>query len=140
MTNTDVNEMNRDVVAQFRANGGKVASGRFAGTDLLLLTTTGAKTGRTRVNPLIYLRDGNRYVIFASRNGGPKSPDWYHNLAAHPDVTVEIGTEKFRAKAIVTSGAERERIWNQSEQQRPFLADHKARAAPRQIPVIALER
>jgi deazaflavin-dependent oxidoreductase (nitroreductase family) len=140
MTNVDINDTNRDVIEQFRANKGKVTSGRFAGSDLLLLTTAGARSGQTRVNPLTYLRDGDRYVIFASRNGGPKSPDWYYNLVAHPDVTVEVGTDKFPAKAIVTSGAERERVWKQSEQQRPFLADHKARAAPREIPVIALER
>jgi len=140
MSEIDVNEMNRDVIAQFQAHGGKNVSGRFAGTDLLLLHSQGAKSGRARVNPLMYLTDGDRYVIFASRNGGPKHPDWYHNLVAHPDVEVEVGTEKFAARAVVTSGAERARVWAQCVAMRPFLTDHAARAHPREIPLIALER
>jgi deazaflavin-dependent oxidoreductase (nitroreductase family) len=140
MSEIDVNEMNRDVVAQFRAHEGKNVEGRFAGTDLLLLHHRGAKSGEWRVNPLMYLRDGERYVIFASRNGGPQHPHWYHNLVAHPDVEVEVGTEKFAAKAVVTSGAERQRVWAQCVAQRPFLTDHAARAHPREIPLISLER
>jgi deazaflavin-dependent oxidoreductase (nitroreductase family) len=141
MTNQiDVNEMNRDVIAQFRAHGGRNVTGRFANTDLLLLHHRGAKTGHERVNPLMYLMDGERYVIFASRNGGPKHPHWYHNLVANPDVEVEVGTEKFVARAVVTSGAERTRVWAQCVAIRPFLEDHAARALPREIPVIALER
>lgn len=140
MSEIDVNEMNRDVVAQFRANGGKAVEGRFAGTDLLLLHHKGARTGQWRVNPLMYLRDGERYVIFASRNGGPTHPDWYHNLVANPDVEVEVGAEKFSAKAIVTAGEERQRVWAQCVAQRPFLVDHAARAHPREIPVICIER
>jgi deazaflavin-dependent oxidoreductase (nitroreductase family) len=140
MSEIDINEVNRDVVAQFRANAGKAVEGTFAGTALLLLTHKGAKSGETRVNPLMYLRDGERYVIFASRNGGSRSPDWYYNLVANPDVEVEVGTEKFAAKAIVTSGAERARVWAQCVAQRPLLTDHAARAHPREIPIIALER
>lgn len=140
MSEIDINEMNRDVVAQFREHGGKAVEGRFAGTDLLLLTHKGARSGQTRVNPLMYVRDGGRYIVFASRNGGPKSPDWYFNLVANPDVEVEVGTEKFAARAVVTSGAERARVWAQCAAQRPFLTDHAARAHPREIPVIALER
>ncbi len=140
MSESDVNEMNRDVVAQFRANEGKAVEGRFVGTDLLLLHHKGAKSGEWRVNPLMYLKDGDRYVIFASRNGGPKSPDWYHNLVANADVEVEVGTEKFTAEAVVTSGAERQRVWAQCVAQRPFLTDHAARAHPREIPVVYLER
>jgi deazaflavin-dependent oxidoreductase (nitroreductase family) len=136
----DVNEMNRDVIEQFRSHGGKNVSGRFVDTDLLLLHHRGARTGRLRVNPLMYLMDGERYIVLASRNGGPKHPHWYHNLAANPDVEVEVGTQKFAARATVTSGAERERVWAQCVALRPFLADHAARAQPRQIPVIALER
>jgi deazaflavin-dependent oxidoreductase (nitroreductase family) len=140
MTQFDVNEMNRDVIAQFREHGGKNVTGRFAGTDLLLLHTKGRKTGQARVNPLMYLRDGDRYVVFASRNGGPEHPDWYRNLVAIPDVDVEVGIERFPALAIVASGAERERVWAESVAQRPFLAEHAQRAHPREIPVIILER
>ena len=140
MNEIDVNEMNRDVVAQFRVHQGKNVEGRFAGTDLLLLHHKGAKSGEWRVNPLMYLRDGERYVIFASRNGGPRHPHWYHNLVAHPDVEVEVGREKFAAKAVVMSGAERQRVWAQCVAQRPFLTDHAARAHPREIPLICLER
>jgi deazaflavin-dependent oxidoreductase (nitroreductase family) len=137
---SEVNEMNRDVIAQFYANGGKAVEGRFAGTDLLLLHSKGARSGQPRVNPLMYLMDGERYVVFASRNGGPKHPDWYHNLVADPDVEVEVGTEKFPARAAITSGAERQRVWAQCVAQRPFLTDHAARALPREIPVICLKR
>jgi deazaflavin-dependent oxidoreductase (nitroreductase family) len=140
MSEIDINEINRDVVTQFRANQGKAVEGRFAGTDLLLLHHRGAKSGSWRVNPLMYLRDGERYVIFASRNGGPKHPHWYHNLVANPDVEVEVGTEKFAAKAVVTCGSERQRVWAQCVAQRPFLTDHAARAHPREIPLICLER
>jgi deazaflavin-dependent oxidoreductase (nitroreductase family) len=140
MSEIDIHEMNRDVIEQFRANGGKAVEGRFAGTDLLLLHHKGAKSGEWRVNPLMYLRDGDRYVIFASRNGGPKHPQWYHNLVANPEVEVEVGTEKFAAKAVVISGAERQRVWAESVAQRPFLTDHAARAHPREIPVICIER
>ncbi len=92
------------------------------------------------MNPLTYLMDGDRYVIFASRNGAPSHPDWYHNLVANPDIEVEVGTEKFAARAVVTAGADRQRVWAQSVAQRPFLTDHAARAHPREIPVICLER
>jgi deazaflavin-dependent oxidoreductase (nitroreductase family) len=140
MSEIDIHEMNRDVIAQFRANEGKAVEGRFAGTDLLLLHHKGARSGEWRVNPLMYLMDGERYVIFASRNGGPKHPQWYHNLVANPDVEVEVGSEKFAAKAVVTSGAERQRVWAQCVAQRPFLTDHAARAYPREIPVVCIAR
>ncbi|HWC29348.1 MAG TPA: nitroreductase family deazaflavin-dependent oxidoreductase [Dehalococcoidia bacterium] len=140
MTEFDVNEMNREVITQFREHGGRNVSGRFVDTPLLLLHSRGARSGKERVNPLMYVMDGDRYVIFASRNGGPKHPDWYHNLVANPDVDVEVGTERFAARAVVTSGAERERVWMYCVTQRPFLTDHAARAHPREIPVIALER
>jgi deazaflavin-dependent oxidoreductase (nitroreductase family) len=140
MSEIDIHEMNRGVVTQFRANEGKAIEGRFAGTDLLLLHHKGAKSGEWRVNPLMFLKDGDFYVIFASRNGGPHHPDWYHNLVANPDIEVEVGTERFAAKAVVTSGSERQRVWAQCVAQRPFLTDHAARAHPREIPVICIER
>src|SRR5688572_7090331 len=139
MSEIDVNEMNRRVIAQMRANEGKVLEGRFAGSDLLLLTTVGAKSGQPHTNPLMYLRDGERYVIFASRNGGPKHPDWYFNLVANPDVEVEVKGERFGATAIVPEGDEAERVWSQCTAQRPFLADMRAKALPRKLPLVLLE-
>ena len=140
MSENDVNEMNRGVIAQMRANDGNVLEGRFAGSDLLLLTTKGAKSGQTHTNPLMYLRDGDRYVIFASRNGGPKHPDWYFNLVANPDVELEVKGERFGAKASVPEGAEGDRIWAHCIAQRPFLADLRTKALPRVLPAIVLER
>ena len=135
----EINDVNRQVIAEFRANQGRVLTGRFAGSTLLLLTTTGAKSGATRVNPMMFVRDGDRYIVFASKRGAPTNPDWYHNLVAHADVTVEAGGERFAARATVTSGEERRRIWEQSVRRHPLLAGLQARTK-RQLPVIALER
>src|SRR5438874_147032 len=98
---------NRKVIEEFRANAGKVQSG----LPLLLLTTTGAKTGRQRTTPVAYLADGDRVVVFASKGGGPTSPDWYHNLVANASVTVEVGGETYAARAVVASGEERDRLY-----------------------------
>ena len=135
----DINDVNRDVIRQFRANRGRVLSGRFAGSKLLLLTTKGAKTGATRVNPMMYVQDGNRYVVFASKRGAPTNPDWYHNLVAHPDVTVEIGDESFVTRAVVAAGTERQRLWDESVSLHPFLAGLQA-GTRRQLPLIILAR
>ena len=140
MSEIDVNEMNRGVIAQMRANEGKVLEGRFAGSDLLLLTTKGAKSGQPRTNPLMYLRSGDHYVIFASRNGGPKHPDWYFNLVANPEVELEVKGERFAASASVPEGDEAERVWTQCIAQRPFLADMRTKALPRKLPLVLLER
>jgi deazaflavin-dependent oxidoreductase (nitroreductase family) len=140
MSEIDVNEMNRGVIAQMRANEGQVMEGRFAGSDLLLLTTTGARSGQTRTNPLMYLRDGERYIIFASRNGGPKHPDWYFNLVANPDVRLEVKGEAFAATASVPDGKEAERLWGQCIAERPMLAGLREKALPRQMPLVVLER
>jgi deazaflavin-dependent oxidoreductase (nitroreductase family) len=134
----DMNEFNRRVIEDFRANGGKV-SGQFAGAPMLLLTTKGAKSGRTYTTPLVHTRDGDRIIIIASKAGAPKSPDWYHNLVANPIVTVEVGTEQFQAKAVVTAGAERERLYNAQAKQMPIFNEYRQKTT-RQIPVIALER
>ena len=139
MSENDVNEMNLGVIAQMRANDGKVLEGRFAGSDLLLLTTKGAKSGQTRTNPLMYLRDGDHYVIFASRNGGPKHPDWYFNLVANPDVQLEVKGERLLATASVPEGEEAERVWSQCIELRPFLADMRQKALPRRLPLVLLE-
>jgi len=135
---TGPNDYNSKIIEEFRANGGKVG-GQFAGAPLLLLTTTGAKSGQTRVTPLGYQRDGGRLIVYASMLGAPTNPAWYHNLVAHPEVTVEVGDETFDGTAIVTSGAERSRLWDRAVELSPFLGEHQARTT-RQIPVIVLSR
>ena len=129
------NEMNRAVIEQFRSNGGNVD-----GRPLLLLSTTGAKTGQKRVTPLMYLQDGGRWVVFASKGGAPTNPDWYHNLLANPAATVEVGTETFEADSTVLAGEERDRIYSRLAQLYPMFAEYEQRAAPRKIPVVALAR
>ena len=136
---SELNEMNRGVIEDFRANGGRVTSGRFTRSNLLLLTTKGAKSGLVRVNPLMYVRDGERFIVFASKRGAPTNPDWYHNLVANPEVTVEVGGEVFDATATVTKGAERQRIFAAAAEDHAFLLEHQA-MTKREIPVIALER
>jgi len=113
------NDFNQQVIAEFRANDGKVG-GPFAGSPMLLLTTTGAKSGQSRTTPLVYSTDGDRIVIIASKAGGPTNPDWYHNLVAHPTATVEMGTEKFQARAAVQpSGGADARFRRVSEEDHP---------------------
>jgi deazaflavin-dependent oxidoreductase (nitroreductase family) len=129
-------ERNRKVIEQFRAHGGKVGTGN---TPHLLLTTTGAKSGLTRVNPLHYSTDGDRFIVIASKGGSVTHPDWYHNLVAHPEVTVEVGAERFRARASFAEGQERERLYNQHAAQLPHFAGFKQKTK-RQIPVVILER
>ena len=134
----DMKEINRKVIEEFRANGGKVG-GQFAGAPMVLLTTTGAKSGKTYVNPLVYSRDGDKYVIIASFAGGPKNPSWFHNLVAHPTPTVEIGGERFQAKATFPGGSERERLFSQQASQMPIFNEYRKKTT-RQIPVVILER
>src|SRR5205807_8425021 len=105
-----------------RSSGGKVG-GQFAGAPMVLVTHTGAKSGKTYTTPLVYSKDGDRYVIIASKGGAPDNPDWYHNLKAHPDVALEIGTEKFTAHASVASGAERDRLFKQQADKMPIFAE-----------------
>jgi deazaflavin-dependent oxidoreductase (nitroreductase family) len=105
----------------------------------MLLTTTGAKSGLTRVNPLNYSTDGDRIIVIASKGGSSTHPDWYHNLMAHPEVIVEVGTERFPARARVAEGEERTRLFNAQAAQMPYFAEYQ-RKTPRQIPVIVLER
>jgi len=135
---SELSEFNRQVIEEFRANAGKVG-GQFAGAPMLLLTTTGAKSGRTYINPLVYTRDGDRIVIIASFRGAPKHPSWYHNLVAHPDATVEVGRERFQVKAVITKGEERKRLFDQQAKKMPIFHDYQ-KMTSRQIPVIVLER
>ena len=104
-----------------------------------MLTTTGAKNGKTYTNPLAYTKDGDRFVVIASFGGAPKNPSWYDNLVAHPEVTVEVGSERFKAKATVTTGEERQRLYDHQAEQIPAFAEY-AKKTTRQIPVIALTR
>jgi deazaflavin-dependent oxidoreductase (nitroreductase family) len=133
-----VNDFNQRLINEFRANGGKV-TGQFAGAPMMLLTTTGAKSGRPHTTPLVYLQDGERIVVFASMGGAPKNPAWYHNLRAHPDVTVEVGTETYEAKANVVTGAERDELFARQAARFDAFNQYQARTE-RVIPVIALER
>jgi deazaflavin-dependent oxidoreductase (nitroreductase family) len=133
-----MNDYNRRLIEEFRAHGGKVG-GMWDGTPLLLLTTAGARSGEPRTTPMAYLPDGDRLIVWASNGGSPRNPDWYHNLLAHPHVTVEVGTETFDAVAVVTADAERDRLWARGVAVYPSLAEHQAKTT-RQIPVIALSR
>jgi deazaflavin-dependent oxidoreductase (nitroreductase family) len=134
----EMQEFNKAIIEEFRANSGKVG-GQFAGAPLLLLTTTGAKTGKTRVNPLAYLKDGDRYVIIASYAGAPNNPPWYHNVLAHPNVTVEVGDEQFEARAEVVSEPQRTELYRKMASIMPPFAEYE-RKTTRTIPVIALRR
>jgi deazaflavin-dependent oxidoreductase (nitroreductase family) len=129
---------NSKIIEEFRANGGKVG-GPFEGAQLLLLHTTGARSGRDLVNPVMYKPIGDGFAVFASKGGAPVNPDWYHNLVANPRVRAEVGTETIELKARVADAAEREPIWAAWKQANPGFADYEA-GTSRQIPVVLLER
>jgi deazaflavin-dependent oxidoreductase (nitroreductase family) len=131
-------DFNSRIIREFRANGGEVG-GPFAGAPLLLLTSTGAKSGAQRTNPMMYLADGGRLIVFASKGGAPTNPDWYHNLVAHPAATVEVGEERFAVTATVLSGAERDELYGRQSAPYPGFGEYQAKTS-RTIPVIALER
>jgi len=135
-----MNDFNQAVIDEFRANHGKVGGG-FDGVPVILLTTTGAKSGRTKVNPLVCQpgADGTLYV-FASAAGAPRHPAWYHNLVAHPTVTVESGDEVYEAHAVPVTGAERDRIYARQVELVPGFGEYEVKAANRTIPVVALSR
>lgn len=133
-----MSDWNRTIIEEFRANAGRVG-GRFAGAPMLLLHTTGARTGQERVNPMMYRDLGNGSVaVFASKAGAPTNPDWYHNLVANPDVTAEIGTETRRFRARVAGDDERDPIWARQKQDYPGFADYEAKT-DRRIPVVILD-
>lgn len=135
----DFNEWDRQIIEEFRASRGNVG-GQLAGVPLLLLTTTGAKSGQERTCPLVYLPEGGHIYVFAGNRGAPTNPGWYHNLVAHPDVTVDLGTEKFEARAIVvTDSAECDRLGRIQVQKIPALAELQAKLT-RKVPVVLLER
>jgi deazaflavin-dependent oxidoreductase (nitroreductase family) len=130
-------DFNSKIIAEFRAGGGRVG-GLFAGAPLLLLHTVGAKTGKERVNPVMYQAVGDDLAVFASKAGAPTNPDWYHNLLANPRVHAEIGTETVAATARVADPQERDRIWNAQKEAYPGFADYETKTT-RQIPVVILQ-
>ncbi len=135
----DANDWNAKIIDEFRANDGKVG-GIFENMHLLLLHHTGAKTGTERVNPLAYQRVGDSLAVFASKGGAPTNPDWYYNLVAHPDASIEIATETYPVKARVAEGEERARIWEAQKAAFPNFAEYEEQAEGRTIPVVLLDR
>jgi len=133
-----VNDWNAQIIAEFRKNHGRVG-GDFEGAPLLLLHTIGKRSGRPRVNPVMYLRDGERYVVFASKAGADTHPDWYRNLIAHPDVEIEVGDETIDVQADDLQGPERDRLFERQATLYPGCAEYQ-RKTKRVIPVIALTR
>ncbi len=133
-----MSDFNTQVIEEFRANAGKVA-GPFEGAAMVLLTTTGAKSGKPRTTPLVYLPHGDRVIIFASKAGAPTNPDWYHNLVAHPTVTVEIGTDTYEATAVEITGEERNRLFAAMVAVMPGFKGYEE-STTRVIPVIELQR
>ena len=135
---SDQKAYNRKLIEDFRASRG-ANEDPFAGRPLLLLTTTGAKSGQRRITPLMYVPDGDRLLIIASNMGAPTHPDWYRNLLAHPEATVEVAADTFEARAVVLEGPDRQKVWDSIVASYPFFTEHQAKIT-REIPVIALER
>ncbi|MCK5498774.1 MAG: nitroreductase family deazaflavin-dependent oxidoreductase [Gammaproteobacteria bacterium] len=131
-------EFNKTIIDEFHANGG-VVGGQFAGIPLLLLTTTGAKTGHTRVNPLAYMNHGDRHIIIASYAGAPTNPPWYYNLLSNPEVSVEMGSERFTARADVLDEPERTELYAKMVEIIPVFSEYQSKTT-RVIPVVALTR
>jgi len=129
-------DFNAQIIEEFHANEGRVG-GMFEGTPLLLLHHVGAKSGKSRINPLAYQSDGGRYVVFASKGGAPTNPDWYHNLRAQPDVMIEVGTETIDVVASEATGEERERLFRAQADRVPQFAEYE-KQTERVIPVIVL--
>jgi deazaflavin-dependent oxidoreductase (nitroreductase family) len=135
----DFNDFNRQIIEEFRANGGKVG-GAFDGAPMLLLHTTGAKSGQDRVAPLVFQPVDDGWAIFGSKGGAPTHPDWFHNLKADADVRIEVGTDDVPVRARVAEGDEHERIWTAQKEQMPGFAEYEEKAQGRVIPVVVLER
>jgi len=132
-------DRNTRIIDEFHANEGRVG-GYFEGHTLLLLHHTGAKTGKARINPLAYLPDGDRFVVFATKGGSRTNPDWYHNLMAHPDVEVEVGTETIQVRAVdIQDDAEHDALYARQTERMSGFGDYPKKTK-RRIPVIALER
>lgn len=132
-----MSDFNAGIIEEFRANHGKVG-GTFEGAPLLLLHSTGAKSGKERISPVMYRKEPGGYAIFASKAGAPDNPDWYHNLVANPDAEIEVGDVTEGVRARVLSGAERDDVWEAQKQDFPGFADYEAKTT-RTIPVVLLE-
>jgi deazaflavin-dependent oxidoreductase (nitroreductase family) len=132
-------DFNRALINDLREHGGKATSGPFKGRDLMIVTTKGAKSGEKRENPVVYTRDGDNYVIIASKGGAPTNPSWYHNLVAHPEVTVEVGDDKFKARARTADDQNYERLYANHAKYMPQFNDYRQKTS-RKIPVVILER
>jgi deazaflavin-dependent oxidoreductase (nitroreductase family) len=128
---------NEQIIDEFRANGGRVG-GNFEGAPLLLLHSTGARSGKERINPMMYQRVGDAYAVFASKAGAPTNPDWYYNLDAHPEALIEVGDDELKVTARVAGRAERELIWERQKELYPGFADYEQRTE-REIPVVILD-
>ena len=133
-----VSDFNTKIIEEFRSNGGHVG-GPFADTTVLLLHHKGAKSGVERVSPLVCQQVGQSFAVFGSKGGGPLNPAWYHNLMAHPDTTIEVGTQTITVRARIAARGEHEVIWERQKQSRPAFAQYERSAAPRQIPVVILD-
>ncbi len=134
----EARDWNTGIIEEFRAHDG-VVGGPFEGAPLLLLTSTGAKTGRQHTTPVMYLPDGDRFVVFASKAGAPADPDWYRNLVANPEATVEVGTERFGVKVEIVQGADRDALFARQAAAYPQFAEYEQKT-DRVIPVVALVR
>jgi len=138
---SEFNDWNRKVIDEFRANGGRVG-GVFEGSSILLLHSKGAKSQQERINPLAYFRDGGRFVVIASKAGAPTNPDWYYNLVANPELTIEVGRETFRVHSAVAEEPERTRLYNKMVETQPASVsksfDEYRHKTKRKIPVIVL--
>jgi deazaflavin-dependent oxidoreductase (nitroreductase family) len=134
---SETSDWNTRIIEEFRANGGRVG-GNFAGAPLLLLHTTGARSGKERVNPVMYQDLGGPVAVFASKAGADTHPDWYHNLVANPEVTAEVGTETRSFRARVAVAGERTPIWEKQKADYPGFGDYEANTE-REIPVVILE-
>jgi deazaflavin-dependent oxidoreductase (nitroreductase family) len=135
---SDVNGWNAKIIDEFRANAGEVG-GQFKGAPLLLLHTKGAKSGLERINPMMYLRDGDRLYVFASKAGADSNPDWYRNLVANPDVSVELRSETFSATALPVTSADRDLIYSMQSERYPGFKEYQEKTS-RVIPVVELVR
>ena len=134
---TEPDDWNAKIIEEFRANEGRVG-GQFEGAPLLLLHSIGARSGKERVNPMMYQAVGDTYAVLASKGGAPSNPDWYHNLVATPDATIEVGTRTVAVRARFADDVERETIWETQKQRYPGFSDYEA-STTRQIPVVILE-
>jgi deazaflavin-dependent oxidoreductase (nitroreductase family) len=135
---TDRQDWNTNIIEEFRSNAGKVG-GPFEGAPLLLLHSVGARSGAERVNPLMYLPDGERLIVFASKGGAPTNPDWFHNLVANPDTEVEVGEDRFPVRARVAEGAERDELFAEQARRYPQFQGYQDKVE-RTIPVVILDR